>query len=215
MLTIVEEILLLDLDDTTGNFVAIAPMSLNYAMAGAVLMELALKNRLDSDLERLIATDATPTGDDILDPVLATVAQAGETQSARAWVERIAGHGDAIKEQALARLVGRGILREETGRFLWVFETRRYPMIDNTEQKEVKLRLLEVLLRDTIPDPTDVVLICLADACDLFDSILSQREMRQVAARIEQVAKLDLVGQAVTAAVRDLQATIATAGLMH
>lgn len=208
-LSIIEEILLLELDDASGRFSSIPDLSRNYAISGAVLMDLALRDRIDSDLEGLMVVDTTPTGDDILDPVLSELAKSPEKQAARHWINEFALDAQRIRERALTRLVGRGVLKEEAGKFLWIFGTRRYPAIDGKEMKEVKLRILGVLLNDDIPDPRDIVLICLADAYKLFDSILSQKELDRAADRIALVRKMDLVGQAVTRAVKDIKAAIA------
>ncbi len=208
-----EEITLLMLNDEDGEFVRVPGWSLQCAFAGAVLMDLALENRLDTDLKRLVLIDPTPLGDDILDPVLARIAQATETHDARHWVEHIADHVEEIREGALAGLVERGILRREEDRFLWVFKSRRYPIVDGEAEREVKLRIMEVLFGNEIPDPRDIVLICLADACGILRELLSARELERASERIEQVRKLDLIGQAVSKAVWDIQSSIALA--MH
>ena len=107
----------------------------------------------------------------------------------------------------------RGILRREEDRFLWVFQSRRYPVIDGEAEREVKLRIMEVLFSDEIPEPRDIVIICLADACGILRELLSARELERATERIEQVRKLDLIGQAVSKAVWDIQSSIALA--MH
>ena len=208
-----EEITLLMLNDEDGEFVRVPGWSLQCAFAGAVLMDLALENRIDTDLKRLVLIDPRPLGDDILDPVLARIAQATETHDARHWVEHIADYVEEIREGALAGLVERGILRREEDRFLWVFKSRRYPIVDGEAEREVKLRIMEVLFGNEIPDPRDIVLICLADACGILRELLSARELERAAERIEQVRKLDLIGQAVSKAVWDIQSSIALA--MH
>ena len=69
-----EELLLLILDNDDGDIVAsMPPRSLNTLLAGALLMDLALENRIDSDLEQVTLVDATPVGDNLLDPVLADI----------------------------------------------------------------------------------------------------------------------------------------------
>ena len=213
MLRFAEEITLLMLDDDDGEFVRMPGWSTQCAFAGAVLMDLALENRIDTDLRRLVLIDPTPLGDDMLDPALALVAQSTETLDARYWIDQLAEHADAIRDAALARLVERGILRREEDRFLWVFQSRRYPIVDGKAEREVKLRIMEVLFGDEIPDPRDIVLICLADACGLLRELLSARELERASERIEQVRKLDLIGQAVSKAVWDIQWSIALA--MH
>ena len=213
MLRFAEEIMLLLLNDEDGEFVPVPGWSLQCAFAGAVLMDLALEHRIDTDVEKLVLVDPTPLGDDLLDPTLALIARETKTYDARHWVERIADNADEIREGALARLVDRGILRREDNRFLWVFHSRRYPIIDGKAEREVKLRIMEVLFSDQIPDPRDVVIICLVDACGILKEMLSDRELERASERIGQVTKLDLIGQAVSKAVWDIQTSIALA--MH
>ena len=211
MLRFVEELLLLLLRDEDGKFVHVPRLSLEHAIAGGVLMDLAMENRIDTDLENLILLDATPVGDSLLDPTLAEI-EAGEQSNARFWVEHTAKSADAIREEALSRLVAHGILEPQENRFLWVFRSRRYPAIDGKIEREVKLRIMGVLFSDDIPDPRDVVLICLADACGIFRQLLSKRELDQASARIGQVRKLDLIGQAMSQSIHDIEMSIAAAG---
>ena len=208
-----EEITLLMLNDEDGEFVRVPGWSMQCAFAGSVLMDLALENRIDTDLKRLVLIDPTPLGDDLLDPTLALIAQSTETHDARHWVDQLADGAEEFRERSLARLVERGILRREEDRFLWVFQSRRYPIVDGEAEREVKLRIMEVLFGNEIPDPRDIVLICLVDACGILRELLTARELERAAARIEQVRKLDLIGQAVSKAVWDIQSSIALA--MH
>ena len=210
MLRFVEEILLLLLRDEDGKFYHVSRFAMDRAVAGAILMDLAMENRIDTDLEDMILIDATPTGDSLLDPTLAMIA-AGEKRNAIYWVEQTARHSDEIREEALSRLVERGILERQEDSFLWVFRSRRYPAVDGEAEREVKLRIMEVLFSDEIPDPHDVVLICLADVCGIFKLLLSKQELEQAAARIEQVRKLDLIGQAVAQAIHEIEISIASA----
>lgn len=210
MLTFVEEIILLLLRDEDGKFVPVSRLAMDRAIAGAVLMDLAMVNRIDTDLEHLVLLDATPVDDRLLDPTLAEIAK-GERHDTRFWVEHTVQHADEIREGALDRLVERGILERQEDRLLWVFRSRRYPMVDGKAEREVKLRIMGVLFSDEIPDPRDVVILCLADACGLFRQMLSRRQLDQAASRIDQVRKLDLIGQAVSQAIHDIEVSIASA----
>ena len=130
-------------------------------------------------------------------------------------MERTAEHADTLREEALARLVSLGILESQDNRFLWVFRSRRYPAIDGRAEREVKLRIMGVLFSNEIPDPRDVVIICLADACGIFRGMLTRQELNRAAARIEQVRKLDLIGQAMSQAILDIELSIAASMPVH
>ncbi len=214
MLRFAEEIILLLLNDEDGSFAPVPYWSLNYALAGGVLMDLALENRIDTDLEKLVLIDATPTGDSLLDPTLAEIA-AEEGRDARFWVERTANRAEEIREGVLDRLVEHGILERRDDRFLWVFKSRRYPAVQGEAEREVKLRIMGVLFSDEIPYPRDVVIIALAEACGIFERLLSKQELDSASERIEQVRKLDLIGQAMSQAILDIELSVAASVQPH
>ncbi len=211
MMTFAEEILLLLLDDQDGTFVPVPEWSMQCALAGAVLMDLALANRIDTDLNSLVLVDKQPTGDDLLDPTLERIAGDSGAHDARYWVELVAAEADDIRDRALARLVERGVLSREENRFLWVFQSRRYPLIDGKAEREVKLRLMGVLFSDEIPDPRDIVILSLVDSCGIFNELLSGRELERCRERVEQVRRMDLIGQAVAKSIWEIQSSLAMA----
>ena len=214
-----EELLLLILNEDYGDLAFVPEPHLNHALAGAVLMDLALENRIDTDLETLILADPTPVEDDLLDPTLADIAQTAETHNAQYWVRRVAQSGEQIRNLALARLLKAGILdsADEGAISLarGVARSRRYPIVEGKAEQEVHLRIMRVLFSDDIPDPRDIVLICLADACGMFEKILSKTELEEASERIAIVRRMDLIGQAVAEAVREsAQASIAPSAVV-
>lgn len=215
MLTFAEEFLLLSHDEQSGHFHEPPALVLDTALAAAVMMDLALLNRIDTDLDTLTLVDKTPTGELSLDHVLALIAADPAPQSTTDWLSRLRLEGPALRDMAIERLVERGILREQDGRFLWVFQTRRYPLIDEQELQEVKLRIATLLFNDAIPDPRDVVIIALADTCGLLTKVFSSTELRHAEPRIRQIAKLDLIGRAMRQTIVELQTAIAGVGLIY
>jgi hypothetical protein len=204
MLGFVEEIVLLQLDDNEGGLRDLPRSAVDIVIAGAAMMELALLNRIDTDVQHLMLVSSAPTGDDILDDALSHV-RGGPDLTVVSVLEQLADRAETYRERALKRLVEKRILREEEGRFLWVFHTRRYPVIDDTEQREVKTRLRQLLLTDEIPDPRDVVLICLIEACELLHLVLTDEEIERTSERVNHLSHLDLIGQEVTKAVGEIR----------
>ena len=58
------------LNEENGYFHQVPGWNLNCVVIGAVLAELSLMNRIDTDLESLFLVDQTETGNPVLDPVL-------------------------------------------------------------------------------------------------------------------------------------------------
>ena len=208
MLTFAEEIMLLILDDD-GSFLPTRGGAVEYILAGAVLMDLAFANRIDTDLEHLTCLDTTPTGNPILDQALAHIANSSQPKDTRGWIETLAGQDTTeIRQQALASLIERGILESQDKKFLWVFRARRYPTIDGRVEREARLRISDVLLSDDIPDPRDVAMICLVDAAGFLRDIFTERELERATPRVEQLRKMDMIGHEVGSVIAEIERSV-------
>ena len=202
-----EELILLMLDEESGYLEMVPGWDFACVMAGAVIADLTLEGRIDTDLKALYLIDATPTGDELLDPTLLEVSEAKETSSTQYWIERTAARSEDIVTLTLDRLVAKGVLDYETGGF-WtrsrsVSRSRMYPSTDGTAQVEAKARILNEILNDELPEPHDAVLIGLLHTCNGFKLILSEEDYQDHLERIEMLSRLDLVGRTLSKAVRN------------
>ncbi|HUD51403.1 GOLPH3/VPS74 family protein [Parvibaculum sp.] len=211
MLTVPEEFLLLTVKDDEGGFVDIPREAVSAGFIGAAIMELALQNRIDSDLDRIWIVDKAPTGEACVDLVLQQIAAPGFDLEAAKLIDQLVVYGNQVRELALDRLCERKILAKAEGRVLWFLKARRYPVVDGKEIREVKLRLLEILLRDELPDPRDVCLMSLAETCGIIRQIVPASELKRASERLATLAKMDLIGQNVTRYITIFQEAVAYA----
>ena len=79
MPTFSEELLLLALSDPKEGFVREPPERFENALAGTILMDIAL----------LILVDASPTGDPLLDRALTAIREYADSKSTAYWIEEI------------------------------------------------------------------------------------------------------------------------------
>ena len=205
-LTLPEEILLLAVRDEGGTFVDLPQHSLEYVLAGSVVMDLGLRRRIDSDLERVEVVDSEPLDDAILDPALAAMSRSREIHDARFWIDTLAQDAAAIRERVLSRLVKRGILSRDESRLRWVLGKRRYPVINDQRQREVKERILAIVGSDEIPSPHDAAVIALAEACAVFDAIIDPDTLLELRPRIVEIARMDLMARTMNEALEAAQA---------
>ncbi|MYH57382.1 MAG: GPP34 family phosphoprotein [Boseongicola sp. SB0675_bin_26] len=189
-----EELLLL-LRDDDGALSRAPEWSVRYALGGAVLMDLALEHRIDTDAQRLFVIDFTPVGDQLLDPMLAEIARADRTCDALHWVRHATRYADEIRNTALARLIDNGILELSDDRYLGIFGTRHYLLKDEATERRLAERIRSALLADSIPDPKDVMIVTLADGCGLVSHILSGHELDAAKARIDLLRRVELIGR--------------------
>ena len=213
--TLPEELILMLLNEESGYFHQVPGWNMNCALVGAAIAELSFIGRIDSDMDSLILLDATETGNPNLDPILREIAAEPQQHNARFWIERLAPQAESIVHQTLERLVEHRILRHHPGEF-WTLTPSHWQFDDFVNVREgtvvdfVKARLSRLIFKNEIPDPRDVVIVCLADTCDVLRFIFDLDE--QAEERIRLIAQMDLIGRAIADAVAE---NIAAPALRH
>ena len=163
-LLIVEDLLLLLLDDTSGTIAGEG--TLYYTLGGAVLVELALRGEVAPDDSRTMFNGiriGAVTGKLPSDPLLR---EAYETvaKKPRGVQELLIDIGSSLRGEVLDRLVERGFIRREKKKVLGIFPTTRMP----AQRPEYEAQLLEsvrsVLVDGAEPDARTGALAALLSA---------------------------------------------------
>ncbi len=200
MLSLAEQIFLLSLDDNTGHSFPLPEKALELALAAALLMGLADAKRIDPSVSPLRILNSELTGDALLDDVLLDL-QKRPGSTLGDSIRRIAGHSHVIKEVVARRLVEKGILRKEKETFLWVLADERFPIIDHQEERAVRQRIRQVVLEERTPEPKDIAIIALVEACDLMYTILTPVEYKKARNYLDALDQLDPVGSTIIGAI--------------
>src|SRR5262245_16578516 len=206
---IAEDLLLLLYADESGKPV-LASTELDYALAGAVLLELALLGRIDIagpgenvKSGRLIVRDQSPTGEPILDERLAMLAG----RQGRRPKDVIAKLAKNLRGGLLNELAGRGILRRNPGKVLGLFPVTRWPANDARHEQEVRLALDSALRIGTQPDERTAALISLLHAVNAVPKVITDAPDRKaLKRRAKQIAESAWAAEAVRSAVQAVQA---------
>ncbi len=203
-LTLTQELILMLLNEETGYFHQVPGWHLNCAVVGAVLAELSLQSRIDTDMESLFLVDASETGNPALDPILEEIANAPRQHNAQYWIERLAPRAESIIDSVLDRLVDLKILEYHDGEFWTLAPAVRHGELsgtseEGTEGQFIRTRISRVIFTDEIPDPRDVIIICLVNTCDVFRFIFQLDD--EAEERIEFICRMDLIGRSLAAAV--------------
>ena len=203
-LSLPEELILMLLNEENGYFHQVPGWDLHCAVVGAALAELSFLSRIDTDLESLFLVDQTETGDPALDPILKEIASEPVQHNARYWIERLAPRADSIIDLTLDRLVELKILEHHDGDFWTLAPTHWHSDLygdseEDTAGQFIKTRISKVIFTDEIPDPRDIVIICLVNTCDVFRFIFQLDD--EAEERIELICKMDLIGRSIADAV--------------
>ena len=203
-LSLPEELVLMLLNEENGYFYQVPGWDLNCAVVGAVLAELSLQSRIDTDMASLFLVDRTETGDPALDPVLREIAAESVQRNAQYWIERLAPHAESIVDLTLDRLVDLKILEHHDGDF-WTLSRTAWTTGSSDKFQEgtavqfVKTRISNAIFNNEIPDPRDIIIIGLVNTCDVFRFIFQLDD--EIEKRIDFICNMDLIGRSISNAV--------------
>ena len=204
-LSLTDELILMLLNEENGYFHQVPGWDLHCAVTGGVLAELSFLSRIDTDMESLFVVDPAETGDTALDPILKEIADERGQHNAQYWVERLAPRAESVIDLTLERLVERKILEHHDGDFWTLAPTQWHAELYSSNNQEgtasefIKTRISKLIFTDEIPDPRDVVIICLVNTCDVFRFIFELDDKSEE--RIEFICKMDLIGRSIADAV--------------
>ncbi len=205
-LSLTEDLILMLLNEESGFFQPVPGWTLNCVIAGAALAELSLMSRIDSDLDSLILLDDTETDDASLDLIQREIASEPGQHNVQYWIERLAPHTEMIIDQTLERLVDNEILKHHAGEF-WTLAPNLGQLDEYLNSRDgtvvdfVRTRISKVIFENEIPDPRDVIIISLVNACDVFYLMFELEEESE--ARIAVVCKLDVISRSIIESVTE------------
>jgi Golgi phosphoprotein 3 (GPP34) len=213
MTTLADDLLLVLLDPASGKPRTPAT-KLDYGLAGALLLELALSERIDivgakpSKVEVVLINDA-PLEDDVLTDAVRRI---GDKR--RRADRLVPGLAKGLRRRLLKRAEERGDVRRQR----LVLRPDRWPAADDTRQRALLTRLHDVLLTGVTPDPRTAGLVALLAAIDAAPAAVEAPDRatrKAVARRARQLGEgawaADSVRRAVKAAYDAVAASTAAA----
>jgi hypothetical protein len=214
---IAEDLLFLLTNDETGRLVA-SPSEVDVALGGALLVELAMMQRVDlaSPSEqarqgRLVVRDASSTSDVLLDEALATV---GEKQGKKPQ-DVVTALGKRVRVRLFDRLVDRGLVRAESGKILGIFPGHKWPTQDAAHEDSVRADLLTALrnamARDARTGALVSLLLALKAVHKAVDPAAAGLSVREMNANAKRIAEGDWGSDAVRHAIDSMIAAVAAA----
>ncbi len=213
MLTLPEELLLIALDNETGKMTS--PF-IHYGLAGAVLMELTLRECIDVQNKKLIILEKNDAGDELLNEFLQhmKIKQKGRAKSLYHWVQQLGRYIKRHKKHQLFidRLLAQKILKREEKRY-WLFFTKEvYPAARIKEEHEIRNRLKKTVLTDHADeDERTITLLAIIHACRLARNVFMKEEHRLAKRKMNEMLKKSAHGKAVASTIETMQIAVAAA----
>lgn len=206
-ITLAEEITLLSLDDESGAFRR--RQSAGWAVAGAVLLELVVLERVSVSGKYLQLVDTSPTGEELLDGRIELMDGWLRGKSMRRVTDWLTKDQSRVMAAAVSRLAARGVVGEERHKALGIFPVRLYPEVDGEVERALRERLASVVLKGAEPDERTAGLVALIHSAKLHALAFPGRSRKETSARMAEIADGQWAAESVRAAIRDMQMAMA------
>jgi hypothetical protein len=180
MTTLADDLLLVLLDPASGK-PRVDGMKLDYGLAGALLLELALAERVDvvgakPAKAEVVVLDGAPPADDLLADALRRIGE--KRRKADSLVPALA---KGLRGRLFERAEQRGDVRHER----LTLRPDRWPEADGARGRALTARLSDVLITGVTPEPRTAALVALLAAIDAAPAAVgaADRARRKAVAR--------------------------------
>lgn len=187
MLTISEQLFLVSIDDDRGQITSYISDSLKYGLAGALLAELALREKIALKGKKFVIKDKNPTGDKLLDDVLVRLIEGDRAHKPTYWVNALASR--KLLKQVAGQLVTKNIIYIDEKRYFGVRPDEAHPEMDAPAKYWVKHHLRSVVLANEKAPPQTIILLGLLKACRLLYLIFTRDEQSAARKKVDPLVK--------------------------
>lgn len=207
-----EKFILIALDHKKGKFI-IDSFSLNYGLAGAILLELSELNKIAIQNKRIVIVDKKLTNHNVIDESIQILSKSKKNRKPRQWIYKLGNKSSAFKKSILKDLHMKKILRIDVKTYVWgLIKMRRYPVINSREIDAIKDRIREVVMETTKPEVEDILLLSLMSSCKLTRILFAtKKEHRKAKNRIKELTKDIEIGEAISQALKEIQTAVMVA----
>ncbi|MEV6243976.1 GPP34 family phosphoprotein [Lentzea sp. NPDC051838] len=197
-----EDLMLLFIDPRNGRL-RVSSTSIENALAGAVLIELAEAERVSftPNGKKLTVVDPTPLNDPVLHEALGRLTKPMPPQSA---VERVRKR---LWHNVIRQLQDRGAVRVEPRKVLGIFPAKSYPIVDEHRAEKLRKAVGDVVHGYRGADARTGSLITLLYAVDAVHKVF-EGDKREIKRRAKEIARGSWAGDAVRRAVDAIQAGV-------
>lgn len=206
-LNLIDQLTLLALDDEKGTFIPDST-AYAYALAGAVVLELALEEKI-TILDNKIRVKVEGKVDDaLLDAHFQKIRKSSKNRSVKYWIEQFGNVGHRIKEDTVRKLVEKKILEKKEGKILWIFTYSKYPVHNPAPENQLRKRLSDIIVGLHKPELKEYMLLNLVKSCQLEKEVFGRDHVKTFRTRMKSLSEGDHLASTVTESIREVIETI-------
>lgn len=161
--------------------------TIQYALTAVSLFELCMKKKLGIEGRKVVVLDMSPTGDEILDGMLAKISEKYNPRTVAGWITALS-HGSMKK--LLNRLVDKGVFWEDYATwFIW-FSRKCYRLSEEKGYAALHENLRNTLLAsDERFTAEEMMIVEMAKNINILPMHLDKDELRRCKGRLKSLTK--------------------------
>ena len=181
---------------------------LSYGVIGAMLMDLALNDRIELDGKDIRIRQSGISGLPVYDKMLETISNSEKQRSIRFWLRKFAFKATWYRKELQKLLVNNGKLKQERKRFLAIPYSLYYPA-DRSETERLVFRLKDIILYNKQAEEHELMFLGLVYACRMHRSLSRESdERRKLRKALVRYIKENPVASGVSKTIMEMQAAI-------
>lgn len=208
-LNLIEKFILLTLDKKKGKFL-IDSLSLNYGIAGAILLEMSELNKISIANKKLLLSDVKLTHYKIIDACIKLIQNSKKPRNAKYWINKIGNKSSVFKKTILIELNSKNIIKIDNRAYmLGLFNIKRYVLLDTKPIDEIKNTLKRIVLENEKADLENVLLLSLMNSCKLTRILFTNKNEHKAAnKRIKELSHNIEISDAVGKTLKEIQTAV-------
>jgi len=192
-----------------GRFM-ISQIYLQYGIAGALLLDLIVEDRIEMADKRLILKSASVSANPVINDVITLMSQASKPRKADYWVRKLATRHIRYKWLVLKGLADKRMVRIEEKKFLGLIPYRQSYLVESyTRSNMIRQLKNEIMAYTREPSIANTALAGLIEACRMHRILSDDRdELKTIRTNLKKIIKESPVSDVVSQTISQVQAAI-------
>ena len=182
---------------------------LQYGIAGAILLDMTISDRLEADGSKLSLKRASASTDPVMNDVVSLMSQSSKPRKAEYWIRKLGARYNKYLLQLLKGLAGKRLLRIEEKKFLGLIPYRKSYLLESYTRSNLVLQLKnEIIAYRGVPGD-NLALAGMIEACRMQRILTTDRdELKQIKTQLKRMIKENPVADAVAQTVSQVEAAV-------
>lgn len=207
-LSISEKLLILAHHTDRARF-RISEIHVKYGLIGALLLEMAVEEKIAIENNKLILKDTGKQSDPILEELTVKLKSHGIPRNIRFWIKRLAQKSTRFKWELFYGLEQKKVVRLEHMKLLGVIPYKRSYLINKKLQYDLIKETRNSIMQQGALNAEQLVILGLVKACKLDKILCRERGERKIInQRLKAIMKSSPIAEGVDLTIRQVQAAI-------